>query len=293
MATDLSEHHAPLTDLFARLAPSDEGKQFELSEEQLQFYHDNGYVAGVQLFDDAQLEVLRSELADLVLPMHEGHDLWYEYHSNESGNPDAILFHALGAWRVRPALHDTLWNPAFLVPASQLLGGSVRFWHDQLFCKPARDGGVVAWHQDYSYWTRTKPMNHLTCWIGLDDSTVENGCVQYIPSSHRWDLLPTTDLANNMEAIRSVLNQDQLRAFQPVPIPLKAGQCSFHHPMIVHGSYENRSTSPRRAIVLNVFEDGTISDHDEPLLNGTEPIPKGQKIDGRFHPLLFERSKNR
>ena len=55
--------------------------------------------------------------------------------------------------------------------ASQLLGGAVRFWHDQLFCKPAKHGGVVAWHQDYSYWTRTKPMAHLTCWIGLDDST--------------------------------------------------------------------------------------------------------------------------
>ena len=54
-----------------------------------------------------------------------------------------------------------------------MLGGAVRFWHDQLFCKPARHGGVVAWHQDYSYWTRTVPMNHLTCWIALDDAAVD------------------------------------------------------------------------------------------------------------------------
>ena len=63
------------------------------------------------------------------------------------------------------------------MPASQLLGGPVRFWHDQLFCKPAHHGGVVAWHQDYSYWTRTEPMSHLTCWIALDDSDRDNGCL--------------------------------------------------------------------------------------------------------------------
>ena len=75
----------------------------------------------------------------------------------------------------------------------------MRFWHDQLFCKPAQHGGVVAWHQDYSYWTRTKPMAHLTCWIGLDDATKDNGCLQYLPGSHRWSLLPITGLAGDME----------------------------------------------------------------------------------------------
>src|SRR5687768_17509368 len=70
-------------------------------------------------------------------------------------DPATILFHALGAWRIAPEFHDLLWNPAFIVPASQLLEGPVRFWHDQLFCKPAHHGGRVAWHQDYSYWTRT------------------------------------------------------------------------------------------------------------------------------------------
>ena len=101
-----------------------------------------------------------------------------------------------------PGFHDILWNPRFTVPASQLLGGGVRFWHDQLFCKPAQHGGVVAWHQDYSYWTRTQPMAHLTCWIGLDDATRDNGCLQYIPGSHRWDLLPITGLAGDMDSIR-------------------------------------------------------------------------------------------
>jgi ectoine hydroxylase-related dioxygenase (phytanoyl-CoA dioxygenase family) len=167
-----------------------------------------------------------------------------------------------------------------------LLGGPVRFWHDQLFCKPARDGGVVAWHQDYSYWTRTQPMAHLTCWIGLDDSTVDNGCLQYVPKSHRWDLLPITGLAGNMEAIRRVLTDEQWNDFQPVPIELQAGECAFHHPLMIHGSRENRTDRPRRAVVINVVRDGVRSSSDEPLLKGVPPVPAGSTLSGQFFPML-------
>lgn len=132
-------------------------------------------------------------------------------------------------------------------------------------------------------------MQHLTCWIGLDDSTVDNGCLQYIPGSHRWDLLPVTGLAGDMEAIKSVLTPEQLDQFQnPYAVELKAGQAAFHHPLLVHGSYENRTTRPRRAIVLNVFADGTRSDSDEVLLQGVPPISKGEKMEGQFFPLLYD-----
>ena len=239
------------------------------------------------MLDDTQVAQLRAELADLTDPAYPGNRLFHEYHSNESKNPDTVLFHALGAWRIKPAFHDLLWNPAFLVPASQLLGGAVRFWHDQLFCKPMRHGGVVAWHQDYSYWTRTEPMQHLTCWIALDDSTRDNGCLQYVPGSHRWPLLPITGLAGDMDEIQTVLSENQRKQFQPVAIELKAGEGSFHHPLLVHGSYENRTDRPRRAAVVNVFRDGVRSASDGELLKGVPPIPSGRKMEGRFFPLLF------
>jgi ectoine hydroxylase-related dioxygenase (phytanoyl-CoA dioxygenase family) len=181
-----------------------------------------------------------------------------------------------------------LWHPAFTVPASQLLGGPVRFWHDQLFCKPARHGGVVAWHQDYSYWTRTVPVAHVSCWIGLDDSTRENGCVHYVPGSHRWNLLPVTGLADDMDAIKSVLTDRQRRDFKPVAIELKQGEASFHHPLLVHGSYANTTESPRRAVVVNAFRDGVRSDSAAPPLDGVPPVPKGEAMGGRFFPLLFD-----
>jgi ectoine hydroxylase-related dioxygenase (phytanoyl-CoA dioxygenase family) len=237
---------------------------------------------------DEQVDVLCDELTPLFDPAHPQHGLFHEFHSNEFKESNTVLFHALGAWRIARAFHDILWNPAFIVPASQLLGGAVRFWHDQLFCKPAKHGGVVAWHQDYSYWTRTEPMAHLTCWIGLDDSARENGCLHYVPGSHRWNLLPITGLTGNMDEILTVLTPKQRQAFRPVPIELKSGTCSLHHPLLVHGSYENRSERPRRATVINVFRDGVKSASDEPLLEGVPAIPKGCKIEGAFFPLLFD-----
>jgi ectoine hydroxylase-related dioxygenase (phytanoyl-CoA dioxygenase family) len=288
MSQDLSLFHYPVGDLFAPLKGASDWENRRLSSDQIAFYEANGYLAGIRLLDDEQVKKLRAELAGLIDPSHPGNELFYEYHSNESTDPNKTLFHALGAWRVAAGFHDLLWNPAFLIPASQLLGGPVRFWHDQIFYKPAHHGGVVAWHQDYSYWTRTTPMAHLSCWIGLDDSTRENGCVHYVPGSHRWNLLPITGLADDMDSIQTVLTDEQKANFKPVAIELKKGEASFHHPLMVHGSFENITDRPRRAAVINVFRDGVMSDSKEPLLEGVPAIAKGKKIQGQFFPLLFE-----
>lgn len=287
MIKDLSTFHQPVTGLFGKVT-SEAWERFRLTEAQIEFYDANGYLAGVSVLTDEQVEALRTELAYLTAPAQRENRLFYEYHSNESSDPNKTLFHALGAWRAAAGFHDLLWNPAFLIPVFQLLGGPVRFWHDQIFYKPARHGGVVAWHQDYSYWTRTKPMAHLSCWIGLDDSTRENGCVHYVGGSHRWNLLPITGLADEMDSIQTVLTEEQKIKFKPVPIELKKGEASFHHPLMVHGSFENKTDHPRRASVINVFRDGVVSDSNEPLLAGVPVIAKGRKIQGQFFPLLFD-----
>jgi len=285
---DLSLNHEPVGDLFPRPADTGEWARYRLSNEQVTFFHEFGYLSGVPMLTSEQVDVLREELAALTTGSHPGQHLFYEYNSNESADPSRVLFHALGAWRITPGFHDLLWNPAFVVPASQLLDGAVRFWHDQLFSKPARHGGVVAWHQDYSYWTRTKPMTHLTCWIALDDATRENGCLQYVPRSHEWELLPKPALAGDMDAIQSVLSDEQKAQFKPVAIELKKGMATFHHPLMVHGSFENSTDRPRRAAVVNVFRDGVRSASSEPLLEGVPPIPAGETMGGRFFPLLFD-----
>jgi ectoine hydroxylase-related dioxygenase (phytanoyl-CoA dioxygenase family) len=286
---DLSHAHDLVSDLFQWPAAKEDWERFKLTDEQVTFFKENGFLAGVKMLDVAQINYLRNELSEIADTSHPAHELYYEFHSNESSDPSTILFHALGAWRIGPGFHDVLWNPRFLVAASQLLGNvSVRFWHDQLFWKPAKKGGVVAWHQDYSYWTRTKPVAHLTCWCGLDDATKENGCLQYIAGSHRWGLLPKPVLAGDIQGIKDFLNDEQKKQFDnPQFAEVKAGEAIFHHSLTLHGSGENKSDKPRRAFVINAFADGVTSDSNDPLLEGVPVVPKGEKMQGQFFPLLY------
>ena len=133
-------------------------------------------------------------------------------------------------------------------------------------------------------------MQHLTCWVGLDDASVDNGCLHYIPGSHRWDLLGKIDLGGDMERLKDHLTEEQKAQYErKVAIEMPKGYGTFHHPLMVHGSYENSSERSRRAFVLNVFADGTLSNSNEELLQGVPPIAKGRKMQGQFFPLLFRR----
>lgn len=288
---DLSEYHETIGNLFPKISARDAWEKYRLSNEQVEFFNENGYLANVKILEnDDQINSLLKELDEIKEPSHPRNHLFYEFHTNESSDPNAVLFHSLGHWRITPGFHDVLWNPAFVVAASQLLGNkAVRFWHDQLFCKPAHHGGVVAWHQDYSYWTRTKPLQHLTCWVGLDDVNRDNGCLCYIPGSHKWGLLDKPELAGDMNGLEKYLTDKQKKEFEnKVLIEMEKGYGTFHHPLMVHGSYKNNSARPRRAFVLNVFADGTASDSNDELLQGVPRIEKGKKMEGKFFPMLFD-----
>ena len=278
--TDLADVHSHITPLFAA------GESRPLSAQQTASFERDGFLIGVPILDGGQVDALREELEMLMRPKQASNPLFYEYNSNESADPSKRLFHALGAWRVGPAFHDVVFFRPLVSIAEQLLGDPVRFWHDQVFVKPARDGAVVAWHQDYSYWTRTVPCAHLTAWIGLDDADEENGCVRYVPGSHRWPLLPREALVGDMDTVLRFLTSEQRECFSAVPSVLKTGEASFHHPMTLHGSFENKSDRPRRGVVVNFMHHGVVSDSDERLLAGVPPIAKGDKIDGKFFPLL-------
>lgn len=263
-----------------------------LSEERLAAFARDGFITDVPVLSATQVAALNAELVELQEPDHAGAEYFYEYHRNESTEPGSVLFHALGAWRVRPAFHDLLWNPALRMASYQLLGGSVRFFHDQLFAKPAHHGGVVAWHQDYAYWTWTKPMAHLTCWMALDDVDAGNGCVHYIPGSHRWGLIDRPELAGDMDAIRGALDPEQLAGFERrVPVEMQAGRASFHHPLLLHGSYGNRSDRPRRATLVNMLADGVrsnMTDWDAPGTKTYPHVAPGEPMGGTYYPLLLD-----
>ena len=138
-ATDLSDFHFPVSKIFKWPSNAIEWEKYKLTKEQVEFFHEYGYLSDIKFLDDEQIKLLSEQLGNIMEPEHPGHHLYYEFHSNESTDPNSVLFHALGAWRITDGFHDVLWNPAFVMAASQLLGNrAVRFWHDQLFCKPAK-----------------------------------------------------------------------------------------------------------------------------------------------------------
>ena len=152
---DLSTQHEPLSGLFPIPQSPAQWQDYALDREQVCSFQENGFLAGIPILDTLQLRQLREELDKVIDPSHPGNSLFYEFHLNESEEEGKVLFHALGAWQLEPALHDLPWSPALRLAAYQLRGGAVRLFHDQLFIKPPEHGGVGAWHQDYSYWTWT------------------------------------------------------------------------------------------------------------------------------------------
>ena len=255
---------------------------------------------------------------------HPGMRLFHEFHSNQTRQSECAQPHA-GSMPISSLFHDLIFHPALTVPSSQCTAAffnpipspslqpstfpvsllPVSFWHDQLFAEPPHHGGNVAWHQGYLYWTRTGPCNHLTVHLALDDQTLANGSLHFIPGSHRWTRtqsnphsqqvetlpLPITDINfADMDSIRSALTQTEQQQLAPVPGLLKKGRVSIHHPFTAHGSYPNRSDKPRRAAVVNYFVTGTRSQTDDPLLKGLEVIEKGEELKSRFFPVVFSRS---
>src|SRR5262249_38914636 len=154
--------------------------------EQIEFYREHGYVAGVRILEADQVAELARRLERIRAGLDEHMERLYEVEADYLARPAEVVFHFLGAWLVDAWFHDLLFAPQVTVPMAQLLGvRRVRFWHDQVFYKPPRHPGVVPWHQDYSYWTRAAPPNHATINIVLDEANEESGCLHYVPGSHR------------------------------------------------------------------------------------------------------------
>jgi ectoine hydroxylase-related dioxygenase (phytanoyl-CoA dioxygenase family) len=139
-------------------------------------------------------------------------------------------------------------------------------------------------------------MHHLTCWIGLDNASKENGCLYFIRGSYKWGLLPITGLAGDMDAVKTVLTNEQLGVFEKkVANELPRGYASFHHPLTMHGSYENHSERPRRAVVINAMDHRTVGNtagyNRLDALKRFPAMPQDKLLESQFFPLLFDGDK--
>jgi len=291
--TELQRIHRYAGRGFPRVESARDFARWELRPEQVAAFHERGFVAGVKVLEPDQVAELRQRLDHIRSEIGRYADRLYEIEADYLARPDEVVLHFLGAWLIDEWFHDLVFAPAATVPAAQLLGvRRLRFWHDQVFYKPARHPGVVPWHQDYSYWTRAAPANHITINILLDDATPESGCLHFVPGSHRWGLLPKVSFGGDMDALRADLPPELEHAFTPVAAPARAGEASLHHSHTIHGSFGNRSDRPRRAVVLNYMGPETrCADGGAPLLAGVPLTPTGARIEGDYFPIVLDRDR--
>ncbi len=125
-----------------------------------------------------------------------------------------------------------------------LIGPNIRLYTDQTFVKPAHHGSEVPFHQDSAYWPAAEP-KLLSCWLAIDDATVENGCVRMIPGSHKR---PISHREFDGAQQYGLLESD-VDAAREVPVEIPAGSAMFHHSLTVHRSFPNHSDHSRRGIV--------------------------------------------
>jgi ectoine hydroxylase-related dioxygenase (phytanoyl-CoA dioxygenase family) len=164
--------------------------------------------------------------------------------------------HLYFPWMLRLASH-----PALLDAAETLLGPDLLIAGSVLLHKPARDPAFASWHQDNTYATFL-----LSAWIALTDSDEENGCMRVVRGTHRSGRLPhvvSTD-AHNMLA-RGPQLAGPVDEGAAVPVLLKAGEFSLHHPAIVHGSGPNESADARTGFVVR-FATATLAEAKNPVV---------------------------
>ena len=91
---DLSEIHHAITGMFPFPKSKTDWEQYRLSTEQVDFFNANGYLTGIKMLNEEQLEALREEVSDLADQRHEGNHLFYEYNCNESAvlRPPCMMY---------------------------------------------------------------------------------------------------------------------------------------------------------------------------------------------------------
>jgi ectoine hydroxylase-related dioxygenase (phytanoyl-CoA dioxygenase family) len=152
-----------------------------------------------------------------------------------------------------------------------LLGPDIKLYTDQLFLKPPVHGGAQDWHQDSATWTFFAPHDHLTVWIAIDEATVENGCLQYIPGSHKLGYVDP----KHTKALVAQLEEPA------VAVPRKPGYAVLHHSLTLHSSGPNRTPQRRRGLAIHYIRSSTRYIPIEGDYPGPFLLMRGREIPGR------------
>jgi hypothetical protein len=180
-------------------------------------------------------------------------------------------------------------TPAILDMAEQLIGPDIVLWGCQVFCKPAGDGREVPWHQDGRYWP-IRPMATVTAWVAIDDSTSENGCMRFLPGSHKTGRSYRHRTDDRPDLALDLTIDDDLDFSTARDVALHAGQLSLHDVFLVHGSNANRSAKRRAGVAIRYMPASSQFDR---AMYEPRTLPNGLRVDYRNRPLWLLRGHDR
>ena len=204
----------------------------EWAAERRRIYEDLGYIGPITLIPPDKMAAYRERVEAFEATYADAPKKLYQ-------GP-----HILAPW-----LQDIIRNPNLLDAVEDLFGPNLLMMNCGFRIKRPGTQTHSPWHQDALY------MKYEPAWatvmVAFTDFTIENGCLRFIGGSHKWKLLPHVESRENdpiqTRGQRITCDFDRSRE---TPMPLKAGQATIFHPMIIHGSEPNRSKERRIGIIV-------------------------------------------
>ena len=264
----------------------------EITESQRQLYRKNGFIVIDDFLTDQELNTWRTAVDKAVkkrknkaLPdreeVMEGADRTFV---------DKSFDQLINLWQDSDDMKRLILDQRIGKMACDLTGCSgMRVWHDQALIKQPW-GNPSTLHTDTPYWS----FHHkeaLSIWIALDDATLQNGCLFFLPGSHKLTDFKEAGFTQNMDEV--FVKYPDLKHIEPVPAPMKAGSCSFHCGLTIHGANANMTAKPRRAMTCAFMPEGSTFNGNQNILNQDiyQTLKLGQELTLENQtPLIYSRN---
>lgn len=248
---------------------------YPLTDEHVTFYRENGYVRCDGVLNNDEIEALRTALAR-IQETQQG------FSRDLAGDGNKIL-QLLNLWEQDVVCRAYATSPRLGDIAQQLTGSrSIHLFHDQALIKKPGPSAASPWHQDQPYWP-SKEAGMLSCWMALDDVTIDRGAMQFIPGSHQWGEFAPISFSGDGPALYDLVSEEQQPAWTPVPVELQAGDCTWHHGLTAHFTQPNTTPYTRRALVVIYIPDGITYAANEKMAHPLSPTitsKKGELLRG-------------
>lgn len=226
---------------------------YQLSRAQREDFERDGYVHLANFVTESELRVLDSYYQRFVDREIEvaGRDFCDMSATYDADIESFAIVNIMLPGTYAPELRGNAYERRAKSVAEQLCGPDMVLDYDQLVAKrPQREDARFEWHQDLAYWPVTQDTRTASFWLALDDTSVENGCLSFVPRSHRESRLrPHRPMgADRDEAhtiVATIRDDDHVR-----PVPIRRGDVTVHHERTLHGSGGNTSAGWRRGWVV-------------------------------------------